>query len=132
MRQFLSILIFGLVAVCATSQADAQRGDFDADGDVDIVDYDLFIQSLIDGDNNPAGDIDCDGSVTGSDVSPMGELVMLGRGDVNRDGSIDFDDINAFIAVLQGGTNDWLADINGDCAVDFDDIPPFIVILQAQ
>ena len=53
-------------------------------------------------------------------------------GDVNRDGVVDFSDINAFIDVLIAGGFQEEADINGDGAVDFSDIPSFIDLLIAQ
>ena len=52
-------------------------------------------------------------------------------GDVNCDGSIDFDDIGPFITVLASDGFNAKADINGDNAVDFDDIGPFIQLLAA-
>ena len=59
-------------------------------------------------------------------------------GDLNCDGTIDFDDIDPFIAALGGdGTyyaeypdcNRLLADINGDGNINFDDIDPFVALL---
>ncbi len=52
------------------------------------------------------------------------------KGDADLDGDVDFADIPAFIAVLQGGG--FLAEADCDCsgAVDFADIPAFIAILQ--
>ena len=50
-------------------------------------------------------------------------------GDVSGDGTVDFGDIPAFIAVLQANTFEESADINGDGQVDFGDIPGFINIL---
>jgi hypothetical protein len=53
-------------------------------------------------------------------------------GDVNGDGIDDFDDIPAFIAVLQSGVYEESADINEDGAVNFDDIPDFVTLLMGQ
>ena len=53
------------------------------------------------------------------------------KGDVNLTGMVDFEDIPAFIAVLQGGMFQAEADCDCDLDVDFDDIPAFIAILQA-
>ncbi len=52
------------------------------------------------------------------------------KGDVDLSGVVDFSDIPAFIAVLQGGG--FQAEADADCsgAVDFADIPAFITILQ--
>lgn len=52
-------------------------------------------------------------------------------GDVNLDGSVNFLDISAFIAVLSGGGFQLEADINGDDAVNFLDISEFIALLGA-
>ena len=50
-------------------------------------------------------------------------------GDVNRDGSIEFSDISPFIILLAAGDYQIEADINEDELVDFSDIGPFIVLL---
>ena len=51
-------------------------------------------------------------------------------GDVDLSGVVDFADIPAFIAVLQGGTFQAEADCDESGVVDFSDIPVFIAILQ--
>lgn len=69
---------------------------------------------------------------------PCGKLL---RGDSNCDDSVDFDDIDCFVAALIG-ENEWLRcndglncsylcanDINQDKAVDFDDIDGFVECL---
>jgi hypothetical protein len=57
-------------------------------------------------------------------------------GDINGDGTVDFRDINPFVAALVGGSDNGLtpcalnaADVNQDGAVDFEDINPFISLL---
>ncbi len=59
-------------------------------------------------------------------------------GDLNCDGSVDFDDISPFVLALGGQAgyevaypdcNYWNADCNGDGAVDFDDINSFIGLI---
>ena len=52
------------------------------------------------------------------------------KGDVDTSGMVDFDDIPAFISVLQSGDFQAEADADCDMDVDFDDIPAFILILQ--
>ncbi len=54
------------------------------------------------------------------------------RGDCNCDGFVNFGDINAFVAVLNGGTpcNFDNCDVNGDGHIDFGDINPFVAILS--
>ena len=54
------------------------------------------------------------------------------KGDVDMDGDVDFDDIPAFIAILQSGTFQAEADTDCSTVVDFADIPSFIAILIAQ
>ena len=54
------------------------------------------------------------------------------KGDADMDGDVDFDDIPAFIAILQDGMFVAEADCDCDLDVDFDDIPAFITILQTQ
>jgi hypothetical protein len=60
-------------------------------------------------------------------------------GDLNCDGAINFDDVNAFVLALSDPAGYHaayptcgylLADINGDGAVTFDDIDPFVAILS--
>ena len=53
-------------------------------------------------------------------------------GDVDLSGSVDFLDIQPFIAVLSGGTNQCEADCDQSGMVDFLDIQPFIAILSSQ
>ena len=53
------------------------------------------------------------------------------KGDVDMSGVVDFADIPAFIAVLQGGGFQAEADADCSTVVDFADIPAFIAILQA-
>ena len=54
------------------------------------------------------------------------------KGDVNLDGVVNFLDIPAFIAVLQGGTFQAEADCDCSTFVNFIDIPAFIGILQGN
>ena len=54
------------------------------------------------------------------------------KGDADMDGDVDFDDIPAFIAILQDGMFVAEADCDCDLDIDFDDIPAFITILQNQ
>lgn len=62
-------------------------------------------------------------------------------GDVNCDGAIDYDDIDAFVLALSGDAAYYaqypncyrlLADIDGDGAADYDDIDPFVALLTMQ
>ena len=73
-------------------------------------------------------------SVDGSDfrraivaVSASASDFLLG--DVNRDNTVDFDDIAPFITLLATDGFQVEADINQDQSVDFDDIAPFIGLL---
>ena len=54
-------------------------------------------------------------------------------GDCNCDGVINFDDINAFVDALGGGTpcNFTNCDIDGNGQITFDDINPFVSILSS-
>ncbi len=54
------------------------------------------------------------------------------RGDCNCDGVINFGDINAFVAVLNGAPpcNFDNCDINGDGLINFGDINPFVALLS--
>ncbi len=69
-------------------------------------------------------------------ADPNGCPNMLG--DLNCDGAVDFDDINAFVLALSGQAGyeaaypdcDWyLADCDEDGDVDFDDINPFVSLI---
>ena len=53
-------------------------------------------------------------------------------GDVSRNGTVDFDDIGPFIAVLASTGFQFEADIDGNNLVNFDDIGPFIGVLSSQ
>ncbi len=63
----------------------------------------------------------------------------LHPGDLDCDGDIDFDDIDAFVLALSGQAGyeaaypdcNWMnADCNNDGTVDFDDIDAFVAILS--
>jgi Tol biopolymer transport system component len=69
---------------------------------------------------------------------PVTVLNTTARGDLNCDGVVNFDDIQAFVAALVGQQNyesqyptcHWLnGDIDGDGRVTFDDIGPFVKCL---
>jgi hypothetical protein len=71
-------------------------------------------------------------------VIVLGTRVSL-RGDLNCDGALNFDDVNAFVLALSDPAGYraayptcgyLLADINADGAVTFDDIDPFVAILS--
>ena len=53
-------------------------------------------------------------------------------GDVNRDGLVDFSDISPFIVLLSSGNFQLEADITKNSIVDFFDISPFINLLSAS
>ena len=59
----------------------------------------------------------------------MPEILL---GDVNQDGSISFSDISPFIAILSVSGDQAEADLNEDGMVDFLDIGPFIELLSSQ
>ena len=54
------------------------------------------------------------------------------KGDVDRDGDIDFEDIGPLISVLQSGVFQAEADCDCNTVIEFADIPAFIAILQEQ
>ena len=64
-------------------------------------------------------------------ITPAGGMMAV-KGDADMDGDVDFDDIPAFIAILQAGIFVAEADADCDLDIDFDDIPAFIAILQSQ
>ena len=61
-------------------------------------------------------------------VPEVDDVVLLG--DVNKDDTVDFDDISPFISLLATGGFQAEADIDLSTEVDFDDIAPFITILS--
>ena len=81
-------------------------------------------------------------NVCGSETSDLATLTVTlgaGLGDMNCDGEIDFDDIDAFVTALSGEgayqaayfSCRWLnGDINLDGQVGFDDIDGFVAILS--
>ena len=60
-------------------------------------------------------------------VAELPEPVLLG--DVNRDGTVDFEDIAPFVVLLTNGGFQAEADIDENGEVNFEDIAPFIDIL---
>jgi hypothetical protein len=82
-----------------------------------------------------------DGNADGQAVVDMGayEWGSFGYGDLNCDGVVDFEDIDAFILALidpaayqamYPACSRVLADADGDGDVDFDDINPFVALLS--
>ena len=57
------------------------------------------------------------------------EMVTIIKGDVDRNGVVDFFDIQPFIDVLSAGGDQAEADADCNGDVDFFDIQPFINIL---
>jgi hypothetical protein len=87
-----------------------------------------------------AGDWNGDGWLDEADMAAFLEHQQPPRhpGDLNCDGSVNFDDINPFVLALTGAGGYYAAypdcayenaDCNGDGAVDFDDINPFVALL---
>ena len=69
----------------------------------------------------------------GNDNFAFGSIVTVTLpllGDVNLDGDVDFSDISPFITLLTTGAFQAEADINQSGIVDFSDIAPFISILS--
>jgi hypothetical protein len=73
------------------------------------------------------------------DIDVAAFFSLYDRGDLNCDGSIDFDDINPFVLILTDPAL-WVAtypdcpfvvgDINADGTVDFADINPFVALFS--
>ncbi len=58
------------------------------------------------------------------------QLVQSGlTGDVNGDGTVDIDDVNAVINIILGATAIDAADVNGDGTIDIDDVNTIINII---
>ena len=64
-------------------------------------------------------------------IDDLSVTTAVCRGDCNCDGAVNFEDINAFVAVLGGGTPCRFGncDVNGDGVIDFADINPFVALL---
>jgi len=96
--------------------------------------YGYFAETYVGDEQYPGWNIVDDMGSTVVHVGPGGQQL----GDMNCDGEVDFDDINAFVLAL-GGEDDYLqaypdcqwllGDINGDDTVDFNDINPFVALL---
>ncbi len=63
---------------------------------------------------------------------PIASVPPVCRGDCNCDGTVNFEDLNPFVAALSGRTPCRVenCDINGDGAIDFADINPFVALLS--
>ena len=88
----------------------------------DVISGDLGSDSIYGGDDGDT--IDGGG---GNDFLLGGDGIV---GDVNRDGQVDFSDIQPFINVLSGGVYQFEADADQNGSVDFLDIQPFIPLLS--
>lgn len=119
-------------------------GDFNGDKLVDGLDLQGFVNVMLGNDNSPEGacaaDINTDGFVDCSDVTPMIETAIAAKmtgclvGDVNGDGRVDGLDVQPFLSsfglVLCGQSEAFCAaDANPNGVIDFDDIEPFVAAL---
>jgi len=107
------------------SGAPAANGNLIFFGVVDSTPFSrvtLTTESFIDDDG-----IGIDGVFTSASVP---QPIILG--DVNIDGVVNFSDITPFIAVLQSGEFQAEADVDLNLEVNFADIAPFIDILSGQ
>jgi hypothetical protein len=98
-------------------------GDVNLDGAVTIGDYNTVVANLGVAGGWAQGDMNSDGTITQADLDIV--IAVLCPGNANRDGQVNFDDINTIIG-------NWLAtypcpvagpgDANYDGVVNFDDI----------
>ena len=79
----------------------------------------------------PIQAIQPDNTVLTDDFVILNEVTVVLRGDVDRDGMVDFSDISSFISILSAGGFQEEADVNRDLMVDFEDIGPFIALLSS-
>jgi hypothetical protein len=115
-----------------------------------LADYDLSWWTVDGGGAmwSTGGDYELSGTIGQADAGVVmsgGDYQVIGGfwlaavpaclGDCNCDGVIDFDDINALVAVLSDPGSACFfpnLDINADGAVDFDDINGFVAILSGS
>jgi len=114
------------------------EADVDGNGLIDFFDVVPFINLL----QNPSptladgNDILVGGAGADLIAGGVGDDTIFGFrptvGDVNRDGEVNFSDIQAFIDVLASGAYQFEADFDEDLAVNLDDIPLFIDLLSNE
>jgi hypothetical protein len=127
--QILGVLVAIALAPAALAQYDLNWYTFDGGGATFSTGGTFELGGTI-------GQPDAGGPLSGGTFDLVGGFWPIPNatachGDVNCDGVINFADINAFVAVLSGGTpcNFANADINGDGVINFQDINPFVAIL---
>ena len=98
-------------------------GDFELSGTIGQPDAGVVMTG---------GDFALIGGFWATPTAPTPPPICLG--DCDCDGVIDFNDINALVAVLSGGDPCRFGnvDVNGDGLIDFDDINPFVEILSGS
>lgn len=127
----------------ATSTADNQLGGVDLTVPLDINGTLQVFSSLIgttsvgaDGELRVYTELDPNATPSAPNFSAFLGLSIVPvdciLGDVNLSGTVSFDDIPAFITVLQDGGFQCEADTDENGMVDFSDIPEFITILSSQ
>ncbi len=119
------------VIVTVTSLTAGRPGDFDFDGDFDVLDIDGLVAAIVVGDHNPAYDLTNDGQVTVSDRDAWLDLAAIenlgpGRsyllGDANLSGAVDGSDFNAWNAHKFTTSPAWShGDFNATGGVDGSD-----------
>jgi hypothetical protein len=106
------------------NDAGGQRGDFNDDNAVDILDVDLLCAEILDGGLNDDFDLTDDGSVTADDVDELVlDILQTTYGDANLDGVFNSAD---FVVVFAAGEyeddilgNSTWADGDWNCDGDF-------------
>ncbi len=111
--------------------------DYRINGDTDIIN--VYFRGAANAGGVAGNDLYFDDIYINSSASDLTKPAGVGvcptgvvKGDCDMDGDIDFDDIPAFITILQSGMFVGEADCDCSGTVDFSDIPAFIVILQSQ
>ena len=106
-------------------------GDFDLDGDYDLVDIDALVAAIAAGGNDPEFDLDGDGITNGSDLTLWREVAGSVNnasggaylvGDANLDGFVDASDFNIWNGASFTNVAAWSSgDFNADGVVDASD-----------
>lgn len=119
---------------CIVTVLQAQQGDVNGDGSINIADVTALIDLLLNGASyyNAPADLNQDGSVNIADVTALLDYLLNGggkKGDVNNDGKVSIADATALIDYLLNGTasiNRNNADMNGDGQISIADVTALI------
>ena len=102
----------------------AKFGDADHNGEISVNDYKKIKEFIATGTYDENADVNVDGQVNNDDADVLAKYMLIKRGDLNSDGVIDQNDINALNLCINYSLKGIIinTDLNYDGEVDYADL----------